>query len=530
MQKQPARLWITALFLGWFFDFLFFNHTPGVSFAIYAAATLAGGFILLWLDGIRSARATLLLIPFILFFIAITFIRLEPLSVFLAHIISLFLMAGLAVTYQGGQWLRYSVADYFARAMDLFASLVIRPIKFMAAHPGSQGEAGVVQKPAFRIWPILRGLLLAIPIVAFFAALLASADLVFAQRLNDITTLFRLENLSEYLFRFAYILVIAYVLIGVYLHAAERSTDKKLLGLEKPFLTPFFGFTEASIVLGSVVLLFAAFVIIQFQYFFGGQANINLTGFTYAEYARKGFGELVTVAFFALLLFLGLTAITMRGTTTRQKIFSGLGLALLALVAIMLVSAYQRLVLYENAYGFTRLRAYTHVFMVWVAVLLAVVVLLDLLNRQRVFALAALMASLGFGISLMLLNVDTFIFQRNLARFEQGQSLDVGYLATLSPDATPAMVTAYETPGLNSDTRDRLGALLTCIHFQDKNNNPNPDQSWQSFHFSNYWAGNSMQRVTASLAAYQVDASSWPVTVTTPLKAKYACSSSNVIG
>jgi len=523
MQKQPARLWIMALFLGWCFDFLFYKHAPGLSFAIYALLTLAGGFVLLWLDGLRPARSTLLLIPFILFFSAITIIRMEPLSAFLAHAFTLFLMAGLAVTYRGGQWLRYSLADYFARGLDLFGSLGIRTFTFAAGQRRSQSEPGAVRKPASRLWPVVRGLALAIPVVAFFAVLLASADLVFAQRLNDLTALFRLENMPEYIFRVTYILVLAYALAGVYLHAARRSTDEKLLGLEKPVVAPFFGFTEASIVLGSLVLLFAVFVVIQFQYFFGGQVNINLAGYTYAEYARKGFGELVAVAFFALLLFLGLTAITRRETPARQKIFSAFGLALLALVAVMLVSAYQRLVLYESAYGFTRLRTYTHIFMIWVAVLLAVVVLLDLFQRQRAFALAALLVSLGFALSLTLLNVDAFIFQRNLTRFEQGQTLDVGYLATISPDAVPAIVSAYETPGLKADTRDRLGALLACIQFQKTSNHT--DQAWQSFHLSNYWAGISMQRVAASIKPYQIDSSSWPITVTTPLNAKVDCSS-----
>jgi hypothetical protein len=522
MQKQPARLWITALFLGWCFDFLFYQHAQGLAFTVYALITLAGGFILLWLDGIRPARPTLLLLPFILFFIAMTLIRMEPLSAFLAHAFSLFLMAGLAVTYRGGKWLQYSLADYITRGFDLLGSLATRALTFAAGLRNTQSEAQPVAKPASQLWPIVRGLAFAIPVVAFFAALLASADLIFAQRLNELASIFRLENLPEYIFRFSYILVIAYLLAGVYLHAAQRSTDEKLLGLGKPLVPAFLGFTEASIVLSSVVLLFAVFVIIQFQYFFGGLTNIHLNGYTYAEYARKGFGELVAVAFFALLLFLGLTAITRRDTSMRQKIFSGLGLALLALVAVLLVSAYQRLVLYESAYGFTRLRTYTHVFMVWIAILLAVVVLLDLLQRQRVFALAALLASLGFALSLTLLDVDTFIFQRNLARYEQGQSLDIGYLVSLSSDATPAMVSVYQTPDLKDATRDRLGAALACIQFQ-RTTYPT-DKSWQSFHLSTYRAGVAMQLVAASIKPYQVDSSTWPNTVTTPLKEKYDCS------
>lgn len=521
MLKQPARLWITALILGWFFDYLFFAHSMGVAFAIYAVLTLTGGLFVLWLEGLRPSKNSLLLMPIILFFAIFTFLRREPLSYLLAHAFSLLLMAVLAVTYQGGQWLRYSLADYVARAFELTGSLLALPFKSLAGLRLQSGGPEGQPKSSSQFWPVLRGLLLAVPVVLFFAALLSSADLVFAKRLSDLAALFRLERLPEYIFRLAFILGMAYALAGVYLHAAGRSLDEKLIGLEKPVVPPFLGFTEAGIILGSVVLLFAAFVLIQFQYFFGGQANINLDGFTYAEYARKGFGELVITAFFALLLFLGLTSITRRETPFRQRVFAGLGLALLAMLAVMLVSAYRRLVLYEDAYGFTRLRTYTHVFMIWVAVLLAVVVLLDLLQRQRAFALAALLASLGFAVSLNLLNVDGFIFSRNLTRFEAGESLDIAYLASLSPDAIPGMVSAYEKSAPAAPAHDRLGALLACIQNQTILNRD--AQSWQSYNNSDYQARQALQRVAQDLKTYQLDRTSYPFTVTTPLKAKYDC-------
>jgi len=63
--------------------------------------------------------------------------------------------------------------------------------------------------------------------------------------------------------------------------------------------------TEAAIILGSVDLLFAFFVSIQFQYFFGGQANIKIEGFTYAEYAPAGFHRVVVVAVLSLLALPG---------------------------------------------------------------------------------------------------------------------------------------------------------------------------------------------------------------------------------
>ena len=136
------------------------------------------------------------------------------------------------------------------------------------------------------IWPVLRGIVIALPVIAIFASLLSSADPIFANRFKDFIDLFRIDNLPEYIFRLAYILILAYLLAGTFLHAAQKSEEKVE---EKTWVSPFLGFTESTIVLGSVVLLFIAFVVIQFQYFFGGQANISIEGYTYSEYAVKGF-------------------------------------------------------------------------------------------------------------------------------------------------------------------------------------------------------------------------------------------------
>ena len=186
--------------------------------------------------------------------------------------------------------------------------------------------------------------------------------------MNELIELFNLENLPEYIFRMILILLVAYVLAGTILHAAQSADEK--ISADKPIIASFLGFTESTIVLGSVIVLFVAFVIIQLQYFFGGQANINIEGYTFSEYARKGFGELVAVAFFSLLLLLGLGAVTRRESESQRRVFSVFGVSLVGLVLVMLVSAFQRLILYEQAYGFSRLRTYTHVFMIWLAVLL----------------------------------------------------------------------------------------------------------------------------------------------------------------
>jgi hypothetical protein len=526
MKNNPNKLWILVFALGWLFDFLFWKMRPGINFAIFATACLIAAFYLLLSDGLRPNRASLILLPLFGFFAAVTFIRAEPMTTFLAYTFTLLVMTLLAVTYLGGRWYLYTLADYLGKSLQLVGSMLARPITFMSDVRKEQTEAGI-QPSKRNIWPVVRGIVIALPVIAIFAALLASADVVFGQRLDDLINWFRLDNLPELIFRFVYIIVIGYALAGVILHASTQSRDEKLANEDKPLIPPFLGYVEATIVLGSVVALFAAFVAIQFQYFFGGTTNINVEGYTYAEYARRGFGELVTVAFFALLMLLTLSAITKRETETQRRIFSGLGVALVALLLVMLVSAFKRLGLYEEAYGFSRLRTYTHVFLIWIGLLLIVTIALEMLRRERMFTFAMLIASFGFAITLPILNVDAFIVEQNIQReihthAKDDTNLDAQYFLGLSDDAVPALVSAYQTPTLPNSVREKIGVSLACIHHERGLDSHKP--MWQSFHFATLNADQSLASIKNDLKDFKVNDANYPVGVTTPAGEEFSCS------
>jgi len=244
--KRTNILWIAALALGWLFDFLFWKHTPGINFAIYTVLCLAGGFLVIGLNGVKASWKTLLLVIPILFFAVMTFIRAEGMTVFLSVLFVLTLMGVLAASLTGGRWLLYSLSDYVVNIALLVVSMIARPIIFLTENKKQAETEGTVADIAAarrsgwkRVWAILRGLLIALPIVAIFAALLSSADLVFAQRMDDFIKLFRLEKLPEYMFRVFYIFVFAYALAGVILHAAQKSKNEKLVGQEKPLVLSF---------------------------------------------------------------------------------------------------------------------------------------------------------------------------------------------------------------------------------------------------------------------------------------------------
>jgi hypothetical protein len=521
MTKYSNRLWAIVLVLGWIFDFLFWGKSVGVNFAIFISVSLLGGFYLLLINNKKPALKSLWLILPIVFFAIMTFSRQEPLTLFLAYTFTLFSMGILAATYLGGRWTQYSLSDYFYKFFQLLGSMIGLPISFFSQIRKEQIERGET-KTRWPILSILRGLLIALPIVACFASLLASADLVFNQKLIEFLGVFNVGRISEYIIRFFIIIFWAYVLAGTFLHVAAKSQDEKLLGEDKPVIKPFMGFTESAIVLGSVIILFLLFVIVQFRYFFGGNLNIGVEGYTFSQYARRGFNELVIVAFCSLVMILGLSTITKRENNLQRRIYSGLSIAIVALVLVILVSAYQRLALAIDWHGFSRLRLYPQVFLVWVGILFVAVVVLEIFHQERYFAFAAVLASIGFAVSLSLFNVDDAIVRHNVLRASQGKHFNASYLATLSADAVPALADEFSDISLSVSVHEGIGAALLChLHsnaIKDMSNN-----DWRSFNLSLWNAKNALESVKIQLEGYHVNTDRFPIRVRTPSNVLYEC-------
>jgi hypothetical protein len=521
VNKHPNWLWIIALALGWVFDFLFWNRSIGANFAIFIALTLVAGFCLLVASGHRPAPKSLWLIAPLAFFAIMTFSRSEPLTLFLAYTFTLFSVGVLAVTYLGGRWMQYSLLDYFYKFFLLLGSTAGSPISFFSQVHKERIERGETRRK-LPVTPILRGLLIALPIVICFATLLASADRFFSQNLADFFALFNTEHTVENTLRLIIILFWANVLAGAFLYAASRSQDDKLLGEEHPIIKPFLGFTESAIVLGSVSLLFLLFVIVQFRYFFGGNINISMSSFTYSQYARRGFNELIMVAFFSLVMILGLSTVTRRESSSQKRIYSGLSITLVALVLVILVSAYQRIALAIDWHGFSRLRLYPQVSLIWIGILFLAVVVLEILHRERYFALAVVLASLGFAVSLGLFNVDDAIARHNIERAAQGRHFNAPYLATLSVDAVPALASELTDLTLPASVREGIGAALLCQQYSGALT-ISPDADWRSFNLSTWNARQALASVKTQLASYHVNTEHGPIRVRTPGNFLYEC-------
>ena len=497
---RPGRVLLAGLALGCAFDLLFDGKMLGISVPIFALLLLAGLILVARWERARLHAANLWLPAALLFFAIMSFVRASGFLLFLNVSAGLVLMALIAVY----------MAQRPAAGLSLPA-LTIAPVEAVLSslQHAWRGTAQVAQRdlaaaarPTRRqVVPVLRGLLIAVPVLLVFTALLASADLVFADRIDRLFSLEFLEDVGRWIRHAWVILMAGFLLAGGLAYAVRKGSGVWADRLSSASFPRFPAVTESAVVINAVNLLFFLFVLIQVPYLFGGQLNIDPAKFTYADYARRGFAELVVVAVLTLGLILFLSALTPRHTSRQRLVFNLSATVLLGLTGVMLASAFKRLLLYEMAYGFTQLRIYPHVFMVWLGLLLAWFAVTlwikpalgqgaDTRGRD-LFATGVLIAALGFVATLDLLNPDALIVRQNFRRFQEAaleqsaagarwREIDAHYFARLSEDAVPALVAvAGQATGqvrdvIEEDLRSRAEAMHGGTAWR----------RWQSFHLS----------------------------------------------
>jgi hypothetical protein len=286
--------------------------------------------------------------------------------------------------------------------------------------------------------PAARGALIAAVLLAIFVPLLASADAAFTQLLDDLT-----PDTWAIDMPFVRVLVLAlFTAAGGALLYARLCPPRPLAKAPKLAL----GRLEWALPLGALVVLFATFIALQFTTLFGGERHVIATaGLTYAEYARSGFAQLLAVA----ALTLAVIAAARRWAGDDGRLLNALIAALCLLTLVVLISAEKRLALYEETFGYTRLRLAAHAASLYLGALFVLV----LVTRGRATWLPrAAVAATGAAVLLFALSdPERRIAAHNVERYERTGKIDLDYLVSLGADAAPALPCVHRTfepPGL----------------------------------------------------------------------------------
>jgi hypothetical protein len=335
--------------------------------------------------------------------------------------------------------------------------------RYLSAPFASQAERSRARKA-------LRVVLVAAPVIAIFAALLASGDRVFARVLSSVLPEWNVGNILGHVT----LIFVGAVLVAILWRCALGKGDEPRERAPLPGL-PSLSFPEWFTVLAGINVLFAAFVVVQLTYLFGGNERVNVTpGLTYAEYARTGFFQLAAAAALTVVVILAVWDAGRREQRRHDLYLRGLVTAMVGLTGVVLASAVTRLALYEGTFGFTIDRFFGYVGIVGIgAVLLVLLAAIWTGQRRRVVAgfLAVGVAAL---MAVNVLNPDRFVAARNVARFEATGAIDTSYLGyELGLDATPVAVEL-----LRRLPKGDAEALRTALC--ERAENLKSDPSWRS--------------------------------------------------
>lgn len=330
---------------------------------------------------------------------------------------------------------------------------------------------------------IIIGISISVPLLILVCSLMMNADLVFKNTVDNIFGALRLDIDVMFIYK-----LIIGILAGFYLFSLfyivfyrydEDNADPQG-SLPAPIIKIELDALILNIILSSMVFVYTIFVLIQFRYLFAGASLPN--DLSYAEYARRGFFELLFLSFINIALILFTVYFTREKTYDKNNryaaITKGLMIYLCVITVILLISSFYRMVLYNSEFGLTRLRILVIIFLMFEFIGLALTFCYIIKPKFNIIAVYSVIC-LIFYLTINMINIDYIIAKRNVDMCLSQGSTDYYYLSYLSADAAPQIKRL-----LNSENREASQTAedyFKRIQFKFKDS-----KKWQSFNLSRY--------------------------------------------
>jgi hypothetical protein len=479
---------VTAFVLAIVHQYLFFGNVPGVSFLIFVILF----YLYMFLDSKATIRNTSLFGWFlfaIIILLSMTYLLLNNPIFYALNFVVVPPLIFLHITYlRSFRKLDWWDIRLLIDALDHLVHQSLRhlPTGFRIVRTSTVTKLGDRQKSI--MGKVLIGLAIALPLVLIVMNLLASADGVFNRFLSVLPSWWSNLSLDDSIGRLVWIVIFGLLFFGylwgfvdpkkaakahVELEAEERKEEKKSSKIDPIILVTL---------LVSVNAVYVLFVLVQFSYLFGAWEGVLPDGKSYAEYARSGFVELITVSMINFAILMVTLVYGGQGNSVLKKMTSILLYILVGCSSVMLYSAYMRLVLYEEAFGYTYIRFLVHAFMIYLGVLLLIAALR--IRSQRIpLAKVYIVVSLSAYVLINYIGMDTLIAEKNIERFRENGRIDAPYLNSLSTDAIPLLIkfSKQEYPAMKPLLEGRWTTLMQ------------ENRHWQTFNASHYRAEKALE-------------------------------------
>lgn len=261
------------------------------------------------------------------------------------------------------------------------------------------------------LWAVIGGIMIAVLLLIIVIPMLISADAGFEALWNGIFEGIAawFANLHmNYMIESSFVQLVFSIPTAMYLYGLVYGCvrGRRLENIEqlrdgdygKDFR--FVPRVTAATALGVLCAVYLVFIALQANYLFGAFTGRLPQGFSYAEYARRGFFELCKVAAVNLCILLGANSLC-RTPRSENAVLRLMNVILSSLTLLLLTTAAAKMALYISVYGLTRKRILVSVFLVWLAAVFVGVIVMQL-RRVEIVRFAAMLGAVLFTLMCLL--------------------------------------------------------------------------------------------------------------------------------
>lgn len=404
-----------------FYAFCLYKNTAGITYPFFAIGSLLFFFLCMKMLGISVKKDSLFPVISIALLGVSTCLTNDGRIIFFNKL-GLFLLMIYFLIHQFCRDNDWDFGKYLGSIMKSCFGAIGK-----IAQPFRDGNEYRKEKEGFgKGMYVVLGLCIGIPLVMVVLFLLMSADLVFESIIDDFLND---VNLGDFFKVGLLVVVVFFFVYGLMVWFCEKNLSDEVKN--KRTGEPILAITVTS-VLTLVYLLFCGIQI--FSLFLG---NMELpAGYTYSEYARRGYFELLAVNILnCVLVLVGLKRFR------ESFILKAILTAMSCCTYIMIASSAMRMVMYISMYHLTFLR----VLVLWslsVLTLLLTGLIIQIYNENFKLFRYCMVVVTVFYLILSFAHPDYWIAKYNVAHKNEMYT-DFYYLSRLSADAAPVMAKTF---------------------------------------------------------------------------------------
>lgn len=413
------KILIGALFLSLWQSLLFWKQDLGISVLLFTIP-------IIWITtkllkgNIKNKKALLISIPIIV--LSSTYFIFDNLTFYLINIVLIPILYLIMVIW--------AISDFQIKSIIYKIILMIfEPLNYIGDviravlkefNPKEKDEQIGEKKEKNNIFKAVcfTGIIALIVI-----GLLCSADNEFAKIFSTIFKDINIFNVSELTGRIIIIIIAFFYFAGFFMNMLDKENGlKEFEKDEKAEKKESYTIRMMITVLNLVYLVFC---FTQIKVLFTEQ-NIK-----YSEFARKGFFQLMIVSLINIVMILKANNKNLRENEKQDKYKKTMCIVMVIFTLVIIISAFARMTLYQQNYGYTRLRVLVDLTLITEIILLIPTVIYILKNKidliKTYFVIIITMYCL-----VNFINIDKIIMKNNFNRYKETGYIDLNYLMEMN--------------------------------------------------------------------------------------------------